>query len=57
MSMAVPPAAATVYQLKVSLRDISPLVWRRLLVPSETTIAYLHDVVQIAMGWEDMHLH
>lgn len=57
MSAAAPPAPATVYQLTVALRDISPMVWRRLLISSATTIAQLHDVVQIAMGWEDLHLH
>jgi len=57
MSAAATPAPATIYQLKVALRDISPMVWRRLLVPSTTTIAQLHEVVQIAMGWEDLHLH
>ena len=46
-----------VYQLKVSLRDVSPLIWRRLLVTSETSIAHLHAILQIAMGWEDVHLH
>ncbi len=50
-------ATVTVYQLKVALRDITPLIWRRLLVTSDTTIAQLHDVLQIAMGWEDLHLH
>jgi len=50
-------AAVKVYQLKVSLRDISPMIWRRLLVPSDTTIAHLHDILQTAMGWEDLHLH
>jgi hypothetical protein len=50
-------ATVTVYQLKVSLRHISPLIWRRLLVTSDTTIAQLHAIVQIAMGWEDLHLH
>ena len=46
-----------VYQLKVSLRDISPLIWRRLLVTSDTSIAHLHAMLQIVMGWEDVHLH
>lgn len=50
-------APATMYQLKVSLRDISPMIWRRLLVTSSTTIAQLHHILQIAMGWEDLHLH
>jgi hypothetical protein len=52
-----PPASAPVYQLKIVLRDCSPLIWRRLLVPSDTTIAQLHAIVQTAMGWEDVHLH
>jgi hypothetical protein len=50
-------APVTVYQLKVSLRDISPMIWRRLLVTSHTTIAQLHGILQTAMGWEDLHLH
>jgi len=50
-------AAAMVYQIKVSLRDISPMIWRRLLVTNHTTIAQLHDILQTTMGWEDLHLH
>ncbi len=45
------------YQIKVSLVGISPLIWRRLLVPDSTSIAELHYIVQIAMGGEDYHLH
>jgi len=50
-------AAPMAYQLKVVLRDVTPLVWRRLLVASTTTIADLHAIIQLAMGWEDLHLH
>ncbi|HSH78243.1 MAG TPA: plasmid pRiA4b ORF-3 family protein [Herpetosiphonaceae bacterium] len=57
MSSALHPATVKVYQLKVSLRDISPLIWRRLLVTSDTSIAHLHAILQIALGWEDVHLH
>lgn len=49
--------ATRVYQLQVALRGISPLIWRRLLVESTTTIAQLRAILQIAMGWEDLHLH
>ncbi|MBD2027004.1 plasmid pRiA4b ORF-3 family protein [Leptolyngbya sp. FACHB-711] len=46
-----------IYQLKVSLVGISPLIWRQLLVHSDSSIADLHHFIQIAMGWEDIHLH
>ena len=46
-----------IYQLKVVLQDISPMIWRRLLVCGDTTIADLHYIIQIAMGWSDYHLH
>ena len=51
------PAAGTVYQLRVVLAGISPMVWRRLLVPAETSIAGLHEILQTAFGWSDEHLH
>ena len=46
-----------VYQLRVSLQGISPMVWRRLLVRSDSTIADLHHILQIAFGWSDDYLH
>ena len=45
------------YQLRVVVRNVSPLIWRRLLVRSDTSIAELHVVLQTAMGWSDTHLH
>jgi hypothetical protein len=47
----------TIYQLKVVLLGISPMIWRRLLIRSDHTIADLHHILQIAMGWTDTHLH
>jgi hypothetical protein len=46
-----------VYQLRIWIRRISPQIWRRLLVRSDSTIAQLHDTLQIAFGWADAHLH
>jgi hypothetical protein len=48
---------APIYQLKVWLQGISPMVWRRLLVRSDSTIADLHYTIQIAIGWSDVHLN
>lgn len=50
-------AMENVYQLKITLRDVNPPVWRRVLAPSVLTLAQLHAVLQAAMGWEDCHLH
>ena len=44
-------------QLKIELRDVKPLVWRRLLVPETVTLAKLHLILQRAMGWTNSHLH
>jgi hypothetical protein len=46
-----------IYQLRLWLREISPAIWRRLLVRSDSTIADLHYTIQIVMGWTDFHLH
>jgi len=46
----------SVYQLRVVVRGVSPLIWRRLLIPADTTIAGLHAVLQIAFGWNGDHL-
>jgi hypothetical protein len=36
------------YQLHILLREINPPMWRRLLIPSDRTIADLHFIIQIA---------
>jgi len=50
------PDAVAIVQIKVWLLEISPMVWRRMLVPSTCTLRELHGVIQIAMGWEGIHL-
>jgi hypothetical protein len=50
------PTTDRVYQLKVTLKDIHPPVWRRLRVP-DCTLDELHEHIQTAMGWTNSHLH
>jgi hypothetical protein len=45
------------YQLKMTLRDVHPPIWRRIQVWEDTTLAQLHRILQIVMGWENSHLH
>jgi hypothetical protein len=46
-----------IYQIKVTLLGTDPPIWRRLLVPADLTLERLHDVLQLAVGWEDCHMH
>jgi len=46
-----------IYQFHVWIRQISPMIWRRLLVRSDSSIADLHYTLQIAFGWSDEHLN
>ena len=46
-----------VYHFHVRIRRIRPMVWRRLLFRSESTLANLHDTLQIAFGRDDSQLH
>lgn len=60
-----PPEPATrtraprraVYQLKVTLLDTKPPIWRRVLVDARSTLDQLHEVIQAAFGWWNYHLH
>ena len=46
-----------VLQLRVSLDEVEPVVWRRLLVPGSIRLDKLHRMLNEAMGWQDSHLH
>ncbi len=49
--------STSIYQLKITLYDAHPPIWRRVLVPSGVNLHQLHQIIQIAMGWTDSHLH
>jgi hypothetical protein len=46
-----------VYQLKITLKDVRPPVWRRFLVASDMKLPDLHKVTQTVTGWTNSHLH
>lgn len=45
------------FVIKIALRGISPMVWRRLRISGNTSLATLHKCIQILYGWDDVHLH
>jgi hypothetical protein len=49
-------AKAMVFQLKITLNGAKPPIWRRVQT-KDCTLARLHDVIQLAMGWQFCHLH
>lgn len=46
-----------IYELKLEMLEVEPLIWRRLLVRGSITLAQLHGVIQTTMGWTNSHLH
>lgn len=46
-----------VYQLRIELLFIEPVIWRTILVPETLTLPKLDRVIQAAMGWSNSHLH
>lgn len=49
--------SGTVFQLKVTLQDTKPPIWRRVLVDGNATLDHVHEVIQAAFGWWNYHLH
>ncbi|OQB92944.1 MAG: Plasmid pRiA4b ORF-3-like protein [Verrucomicrobia bacterium ADurb.Bin118] len=52
-----PGGGVPLYQLKITLKWSKPPIWRRVVVRADMTLDRLHDIIQIAMGWTDSHLH
>lgn len=49
--------SGAIYQFKVALISITPPIWRRFQVTGDYTLAQLHRVLQVIMGWENYHLY
>ena len=48
--MASPQESTRIVQLKVRLPGLSPMIWRRVLVPESVTLQELHGILQVGMG-------
>jgi hypothetical protein len=54
---AEPAPEAVTYRVRIDLRDTKPPLWRRLELASDLSLDRVHDVIQVAFGWTDSHLH
>lgn len=46
-----------IYQLKITLKNIKPTIWRKILVRGDITLFKLHEYIQVFMGWENCHMY
>ncbi|GGB12893.1 hypothetical protein GCM10011491_45840 [Brucella endophytica] len=49
--------ASNAVQIHISLDEIEPEVWRRLVLPSDWNLEHLHLAIQAAFNWWNYHLH
>ena len=48
--------SASIYRLRITLADVEPPVWRVVEV-ADCSLGELHDVIQVAMGWQNSHMY
>jgi hypothetical protein len=46
-----------IYELRITLQEIRPPIWRLIQIPDTLRLCCLHDALQAAIGWTDSHLH
>jgi Plasmid pRiA4b ORF-3-like protein len=51
------PSPGSVHTLKVTLLEVEPPIWRRVVVASDTPLPELSAILQVTMGWTEDHVH
>jgi hypothetical protein len=51
------PTPSQIHELKITIKDSKPPIWRTVAVPSDIRLSDLHMVIQAVFGWENCHLH
>jgi hypothetical protein len=55
--LAVEPPDPALLVLRIELDGVTPRVWRRVAIPSNTLLDRVHLIFQDAMGWHDQHMY
>ncbi len=45
------------YRVRIDLKGTRPPLWRRLDLASDLFLDQVHEIIQVAFGWTDGHLH
>jgi hypothetical protein len=45
------------YRVRIDLKGTKPPLWRRLELASDLFLDQVHEIIQVAFGWTDSHLH
>jgi hypothetical protein len=56
-SLPLQSSTTKIYQLKISIKEAKPPIWRRVLVEDDITYFGLHEVIYDIFDWYDTHLH
>lgn len=55
--MPKPAPTRRIYELRATINDTKPVIWRNFRIPSDASLLDLHHVIQVVIGWTNSHLH
>src|SRR4051812_28704136 len=53
----LPTAMRRRFHFRITLRHVTPAIWREIAVPEEFALDQLHRCIQLSFGWLDYHLY
>ena len=45
------------YTLRITMKNISPSIWRKVEVPSNISLRHLSELIMAVMGWSGNHMN
>ncbi|TFD50222.1 plasmid pRiA4b ORF-3 family protein [Cryobacterium frigoriphilum] len=57
LPLLTPPREPHRLRVRVELDHSAPPIWRQLSLPGDIRLDRLHEVLQVAIGWDETHLH
>jgi len=45
------------YEIKVTIKNSKPPIWRKIIIPADINFMQLHNIIQVAFEWLNYHLY